>query len=197
MTTQLVSPRVRALALLLAAAMVAVLAFAAVAQRSTSSHAGAATAGLVHIEMKITGQKTGVFKGDSPVKGHEDQILVSSYLFEVSAPHDSATGQVSGRRSYQPISITKELNASSPQILNALVTNENLKEVVISFFRTDRTGKEFLYYKVTLNDAHITSDKQYSNGNTVSEDIAFTFRKITQEDLTGKTTFTDDWQVVT
>ena len=191
------SPRVyaraRTLALLLVAAVVATLALAAVAQRSMSSNAGAATAGIVHIEMKITGQKTGVFKGDSTQRGHEDEILVSSYLFEVAAPHDPASGQATGKRVYKPITITKQLNSSSPQILNALVTNENLKTVVIDFIKTAKTGQEFVYYRVTLTDAIITSDKQYSSGDTVSEDVAFTFRKITQEDLVGKTVFTDDW----
>ncbi|TMC31927.1 MAG: hypothetical protein E6J28_14910, partial [Chloroflexi bacterium] len=73
MTVQLVFPRARTLALLLAAAVVAALAFAAVAPRSTATNAGAAAAGVVHIEMKITGHKVGAFKGDSTQKGHEDQ----------------------------------------------------------------------------------------------------------------------------
>lgn len=193
MPSPLVYARARTLAVLLVASVVATLALAVVAQRSMTSNVGAATAGIVHIEMKITGQKTGVFKGDSTQKGHEDEILVSSYLFEVTAPHDPASGQATGKRVYKPITITKQLNSSSPQILNALVTNENLKTVVIDFFKTDKTGKEFIYYRVTLTDARITSDKQYSSGDTVSEDVAFTFFKITQEDLVNKTVFTDDW----
>src|SRR5205823_14242451 len=64
MTVQLVFPRARTLALLLAAAVVAALAVAAVAPRSTATNAGAAAAGVVHIELKITGHKPGALKGD-------------------------------------------------------------------------------------------------------------------------------------
>ena len=186
-------PRPRVLALLLAAALLAALAFAIAAQRPSHLNAGAATAGVVHIEMKITGQKTGVFKGDSPQKGHEDQILVSGYLFELNSPRDPATGLPTGRRAYQPIKVTHRLDAASPQILNACATNENLKSVIINFYETDRTGKEVNFYRVTLTDASISSVKHYSSGDTVLEDDSFVFRKIEEEHLTGKTTFTDDW----
>lgn len=193
MPAQFVVPRPRVLAVLLAAALLAALAFAVAAQRPSGLNAGAATAGVVHIEMKITGQKTGVFKGDSPEKGHESEILVSSYQFEVISPRDPASGLPTGRRSYQPVHVTKEMNQSSPQLLNAVATNENLKSVVIDFWVTSRTGKEVNYYRVTLTDASISSIKQFSAGLTVNEDIGFTFRKVEQESLTGKTTFTDDW----
>ena len=196
MTAQMVLPRARTLALLLAAAVVAALAFAAVAPRSTATNAGAAAAGVVHIEMKITGQKTGAFKGDSTQKGHEDQILVSSYFFQLDSPRDAATGQASGKRQYKPLTITKQLNGSSPQLLQASATNENLTSVVINFYRTDRTGREVNYYRVTLTDAAISSGKQYSSGSSVSEDIAFVFRKVQQDDLIAKTTFIDDFQTV-
>jgi type VI secretion system secreted protein Hcp len=194
MVPTLVFPRARTLALLLAAAVVALLAFTAVASRSANSNAGAATAGVVSIEMKITGQKTGVFKGDSTQKGHEDEILVSGYQFELDSPRDAASGQATGKRQYKPIVVTKQLGASSPQLVQACATNENLNKVVIDFYKSDRTGKLVNFYRVTLTDASISSDKQYSAGNTVNEDIAFVFRKITQEDLVAKTSFTDDWQ---
>jgi type VI secretion system secreted protein Hcp len=193
MSVHLVVLRPRVLALLLAAALLAALAIAALTPRTGPLSAGAATAGVVHIEMKITGQKSGVFKGDSPQKGHEDEILVSSYQFEVISPRDPASGLPTGKRQYQPLHVTKALNQSSPQVLNAVANNENLSKVVIDFWATSRSGKESIYYRVTLTNANISSVKQYSAGQTVNEDIAFTFQKITQESLTGNTTFTDDW----
>ena len=189
-------PRV-VLALLLAAAVLAALALAVVAQRPSTINVGAATAGIVHIEMKITGQKTGVFKGDSVQKGHEDQILVSSFLFELTSPRDAATGLPTGKRSFHPVTITKQVNQSSPQILSAASTNENLKSVVINFWQTTRTGTEVNYYRVTLTNASISDVRQFSAGATVSEDVSFTFQKIEQDSLTGHTSYSDNWEVVT
>jgi type VI secretion system secreted protein Hcp len=88
--------------------------------------------------------------------------------------------------------VTKLLNQSSPQILNALATNENLKTVVINFYESTRTGAEVNYYRVTLTNAQISTDKQYSAGQTVNEDVSFVFQKIEQQSLTGQTIFSDD-----
>jgi type VI secretion system secreted protein Hcp len=195
MTATPVSHRARLVALILAAFMLAAAGLAIAASRPGASNASAATAGVVHIEMKITGHKIGVFKGDSSQKGHEDQILVSGYSFEVDSPRDAASGQASGKRQYKPIMITKELNGSSPQLLQAAATNEILTSVVINFYKSDRTGKQSNYYRVTLTDGSISSVHQYSSGATVNEDVSFTFRKIEQEDLVAKTSFEDDWEL--
>ena len=192
MSRSFVSERARTLALVLSALLLAALAFAALSPHYNTLNTGAATAGVVHIEMKITGQKTGVFKGDSTQKGHTDQIVLSAYLFEVSAPRDAATGLPAGRRVYQPLTVTKQLNQSSPQTLNALVTNENLTSVVINFYQTTHTGTEVNYYRVTLTNANISADKQFTNGSTVSEQVSFVFQKIEQQSLTGGTVFQDD-----
>lgn len=193
MTAQLVIRRARPVALVLATALLAALAFAALAPRQGALNAGAATAGIVHIEMKITGNKSGVFKGDITAKGHTDQINVVDYQFSVTTPRDAATGLPTGKRQYQPITVTKLLNQSSPQILNALATNETLKSVVINFYQTTKTGTEVNYYRVTLTNAFISADKQSSSGSTVVEQVSFSFQKIEQESLTGKTTFEDNF----
>jgi type VI secretion system secreted protein Hcp len=197
MTATVVSSRARFVALILAAFMLAAAGMGIAASRPGSPSASAATAGIVHIEMKITGKKTGVFVGDSNQKGHQDQILVSSYSFEVVSPRDASSGLPTGKRQYKPLTITKELNGSSPLLLQALSNNEQLTSVVINFYKTDRTGKQSNYYRVTLTNASISSVRQYSAGGTVNEDVSFTFQKVQQDDLVAKTSFQDDWEVVT
>lgn len=190
-------PRARAAALFLLAALLAAAAFAVAAQRSGSLSTGAATAGVVHIEMKVVGNKTGTFKGDSTQKGHEDQILVSAYQFELDSPRDPATGQATGRRIFKPLTVTHLLDAASPEFLASCATNETLKSVVINFYETDRTGKSVNFYRVTLTNASISSVKHYSSGDTVLEDDSFVFEKIEQQSLTGNTTFIDTATSVT
>ena len=193
----LLPSRARLLALMLAAVMLAAAGMAVVAARSSTSDAHAATAGVVSILMQVTGHKQGVFKGDSPQKNHTDQIVVSGYLFQLDSPRDIATGQASGKRQYKPIVVTHELDAASPQFISACSQNEVLTKVVIDFFKTDRTGKQINFYRVTLTNAFVASVKQYSAGPTVDEDDSLTFQKILQEDLIAKTSFQDDWQLST
>ena len=184
--------RARMLALALTALLLAALAFAAITSRSSTLNTGAATAGLVHIEMKVTGQKTGVFKGDSLQKGHTDQIVLSTYRFGITSPRDPASGQATGRRQFHPVKVTKQMNQSSPQFMNAVDTNENLKSVVINFYETTRTGTLVNFYRVTLTNANISEDRQSTSGATVSEEVSFVFQKIEQQSLTGGTAFQDD-----
>jgi type VI secretion system secreted protein Hcp len=72
---------------------------------------------------------------------------------------DAASGLPTGKRQHKPVVITHELGGSSPQFLNALATNEVLDEVVINFFRMERTGQEVNYYTVKLTDANVSDDK--------------------------------------
>ena len=196
MTRTLVFERARLVALLLGAVLLAAVLLSALGSRP--NNAGAAQAGVVSIEMKITGQKMGVLKGDSTLKGHQDEIVVSGYTFELASPRDTATGQATGRVQFKPVTITKQVGASSPQILAAAATNENLTSVVINFWRTDKTGVETNFYRVTLTDANISDVKQYSSGDTVKEDVSFFFRKIKQEHLIApQTSFEADFARVT
>lgn len=192
MTRTFASERARMLALALVALLLAVVAFAMISPRSNAVNTGAATAGIVHIEMKVTGQKTGVFKGDSLQKGHTDQIVLSAFALDAISPRDPASGQATGRRSYKPIMVTKQMDQSSPQILNSLATNENLTKVVINFYQTTRTGTEVNFDRVTLTNANISEARQYTSGSTVSEDVFFVFQKIEEDSLTGHTSFLDD-----
>jgi type VI secretion system secreted protein Hcp len=193
MTRSIVLSRTRVLALAVAATLLALVAWQLLAPRPASTNVGAATGG-VHITMTVKGHKQGSFKGEDNAGPKKLGIItVVGYQYEVSSPRDAASGLPTGKRQHKPVVITHEMAGSSPQFLNALATNEVLDEVVINFFRTERTGQEVNYYTVKLTDATVSDDKQYTSGNTVLEDIAFTFRKIEQEDKIAKTMFVDDW----
>jgi len=193
MTRSIVLSRTRALALAVAATLLALAAWQVVAPRPATTNVGAATGG-VHITMTVQGHKQGNFKGDdNPAPKKLGIITVVGYPYEVTSPRDAASGLPTGKRQHKPVVITHEMGGSSPQFLSALATNEVLDKVVINFFRTDKTGKEVNYYTITLTDGSVSDDTQYTSGNTVLEDIAFTFRTIQQEDKIAKTMFIDDW----
>lgn len=152
----------------------------------------------------IEGTKQGKFKGESVRQSQRDKTPGLRFQYMVMSPRDVATGQASGRRQHQPIVITKAWGVSSPQIFQALVTNEVLKSVVIEFWRTNPNGQEYLFQIIRLTNSTIASIRQYANvanpgeplGGTLYhelEDISFTFQRIEIFNQEGKTMAMDDW----
>jgi type VI secretion system (T6SS) effector Hcp len=96
----------------------------------------------------IEGSKQGVFKGsagsgDAKVarSAHKQRIAGIKFLSETTSPRDTATGQASGKRIHKPISITKQWDAASPQLFQALVNNETLNQCSLNLLRRTRTDR--------------------------------------------------------
>jgi len=149
----------------------------------------------------IRGVKQGVFKGQSTNRQRQNQIQAFQFLMQLAAPRDASTGQASGKRQYSPVTITKEWDASSPEIFEAASTNEVLSLVEFDFLRTSPDGKEAVYETIKLTDATISSVKRYigfPNAGEPSdprqlEDVSFSFSKIEITNNDGGTTFIDSW----
>jgi type VI secretion system secreted protein Hcp len=155
-----------------------------------------AAAALAHVTLyvKVVGKKQGTFKGDGlTAKAHLDQMLASAFDYGLVSPRDLATGQASGKRQQKPVVITKEWGPSMPQFLQAAATNEQLTKVTMEFWDTDVKGIQRLHFVVTLTNATVSEVKQRLASDLLTEDLSFTFQKITVEDKIGKTIFMDDW----
>jgi type VI secretion system secreted protein Hcp len=148
--------------------------------------------------ISIKGQKQGQFAGDGSNKQNKNRILITSFSFSAESPRDQATGQASGKRQYQPISVRKRWGDASPQVYQALATNETLTAVLIEFVTTDPQGREAVDHSFSLTNATIsavqelTESAQPANQVEELEEISFTFQKIEIKDKSGKT-FDDDW----
>jgi type VI secretion system secreted protein Hcp len=166
--------------------------------------------------ISIEGQKQGKFKGESGRRAPSgegtdngrglgrDKIAGVRFVSEASSPRDVATGQASGKRTHKPILITKEWGAASPQLFQALVTNENLKSVLFEFVKTNAQGEEEIYHTIKLTNAAVSNIKSYldltdTTGDPYDahelEDVSFVFQKIEMENKEGKTQAVDSWQV--
>ena len=152
-----------------------------------------AAAAATQIYVKVTGAKQGVLKGDATTVARKDWIVVLQYDYELTSPRDPATGLATGKRQHKPVRITHMLDAASPQLLQAESTNEVLKTVVIEFVRPSIKGESSVYYRVTLTNASISDVTQTANDTAQTEQVSFTFQKIEQESIEGKTSWTDDW----
>jgi type VI secretion system secreted protein Hcp len=155
----------------------------------------------------IEGTKQGKFKGESIRDVHKEKLSGLSFNHEIKSPRDIATGQASGKRQHGPITFTKEWGASSPQLFQALVTNEVLKSALFEFVHTTAVGDEEVYHTIKLVNATV-SNIRYVTGKgesagsakTVStydthelEEVSLTYQRIEMESKKGKTMAFDDW----
>ncbi|MBO0150355.1 type VI secretion system tube protein TssD, partial [Vibrio sp. Vb2424] len=68
---------------------------------------------------------------------------------------------------FQPVTLIKLLDKSSPLLANAIANNERL-EMTFNFYRTSQTGSQEKYYTITLREASIInleSDYPHSSNN--------------------------------
>ncbi len=119
------------------------------------------------------------------IQGAIGPFDLQAFSHEIVSPRDPASGLPTGKRQHQPITITKQLDASTPRLLQALVSNENLKSVTIGL---NENGSQVA--TVVLSNASI-SDYQ---AHGASESWSFTYQKITWTWLDGGITASDDWE---
>lgn len=127
-------------------------------------------------------------RGESPVMspGREGTIEVLSLTMGVTSPRDVATGMATGRRTYDPIVITKRIDKSSPLLAKALTHNE-VVEGTIRFYRTKPDGTMSNYYTLRFSNGRVSSVRQYLpnvlDPATASlppyEEVSFVFQTIT------------------
>jgi type VI secretion system Hcp family effector len=149
-----------------------------------------------HLEafMAIKGTKQGTIKGESYRKGQEGKLRLLDFEMAAVAPRDLATGQASGKRQHQPFSFTTEVGSSTPQLMQACVTNEVLKTVDVSVYKHDAAGQEQEYLKLHFDDA--TVSKYEITGNHPDSEVPLvkfqiTFRAVEVD--AGKVVMQDQW----
>jgi type VI secretion system secreted protein Hcp len=163
--------------------------------------------------ISVKGAKQGQFKGEASIPARRDKwMAVLGFTMGVAAPRDAASGQATGRRQYQPVTVVKAWGAASPQGLTACATNEVLPEVAIEFTRQSATRQEVVYQTVRLTNASFSQIARFtgrpdgaedtpSSGHTGTSDMmalerwAITFQEIEVQDNDGKTSFADSWTV--
>jgi type VI secretion system secreted protein Hcp len=153
--------------------------------------------------LTITAERQGLIRGSVTQKGREGKILVISAQHEIVSPRDPQSGIPTGKRMHKPFMIIKELDRSSPQLYDALCTNENLTEARLDFYTTTPTGQEKNHYTVRLTNANIASISfkmaNIRNPRLVRlaeyEEVSFTYQKIEWTWNEGGIIAADDWEM--
>ena len=136
------------------------------------------------IIMKVTSDIQGVFQGENTRTGQEDTISVLGFAMGVDSQRELIDGNqiLVGERLFQPVTISKLIDKTTPQFFDALFNNDNLVEIQISFYRPSRDsrGKEELYYTLTLSEAAVSniSQDRPSGEHATVETISFVFDMI-------------------
>jgi type VI secretion system secreted protein Hcp len=153
--------------------------------------------------VSIEGTKQGKFKGESAREVHREKIAGIGFSHEVTSARDAASGQASGKRQHTPITFVKEWGAASPQIFQALTTNEVLKTVLFEFIATDESGQEEVVDTISLTNAAVTRMRRHLDVDVAHptagrdlnplDEVSLTYTKIEIENKRGKTMAADEW----
>ncbi|MEA3428881.1 MAG: Hcp family type VI secretion system effector [Thermodesulfobacteriota bacterium] len=136
--------------------------------------------------LSVTGKNQGKIEGSCEIKGREGTILVYALDHVVTIPSDPGTGQPTGKRIHKPMTVTKEIDKSSPKLYQGLTSGEQLSEVVLDFYRISPTGTEEKYFTTKLETAIIVSMEAFYPETFLSENeaykhmekVSFTYEKI-------------------
>lgn len=159
------------------------------------------------IYLTLRGAKAGEIKGSVIQKGREGSISVQYLQSKIVTPRDAASGLPTGKRQHEPLVFRKTIDKSTPLLLNALVTNENITEAHFKFYRPSTSGTtlgtEVNYFNIDLLNANVASHNLYhpdtydsgaSSATAELEELSFTYQKITWTWTDGGITAQDDWE---
>jgi len=158
----------------------------------------------VHLNLKL--EKQGSVRGESSQDslGRKDTIECIYYEHAVTTAREANTNVLTGRRQHAPILIRKQIDKSSPVLMQGLTTNERVTEGVFRFYRPSPAGDGSTeqFYTVTIKNANIASVKQVSPDTkdrsevhaAPLEEVTFVFQDIEWRHETGKTSAADSWK---
>jgi type VI secretion system secreted protein Hcp len=113
------------------------------------------------LTLKLTTQ--GNVKGSSTRKDGDldfsKGMECHGFNYEVATPVDSSSGSTTGRRTHNPIRITREVDSASPKLLQALVTNEVFRAATLHFNRANSDGKPSDVRTIELTNGKIADIK--------------------------------------
>lgn len=143
--------------------------------------------------LSVNGQTQGNIEGSCTIEQHENKILVQGVDHTIEIPKSIQTGLPTGKRIHGPLTITKEIDKSSPKLFQALTSGEQLTDAKLEYYRISAQGKEELYYTVEIKNAIVTAVRKYTpvclvvENKTMGhmEEVSFTYETIIE-------TFTPD-----
>jgi len=108
--------------------------------------------------LKLKGQKQGEIKSDTAStpasQATASNIPILDFDLALVSPRDASSGLPTGKRMHKPISIRREIDTTSPKLLQAMNTAEAFTSFVLVQPEPGVAGGTIT---VTLTNAHITA----------------------------------------
>ena len=101
--------------------------------------------------MRLSGAVQGEIKGGVTQAGREDSIMVIGWH------HEFGTDAARHRVMHRPVTITKELDQSTPLLALALGRNETMTSWELRCWQPSPSGQEVQYFTIELVNARIVS----------------------------------------
>ena len=150
---------------------------------------------MVDAELTVNGPD-GPIRGASGPRGGSG-IPVLDLRHTLVSPRDLATGQASGKRRHSPITVVKEVDRTSPLLLNAWIRNDVLPSWRLDVFATDQLGRRRAAFTIELRNAYLVeiSLTTHDGPGLPREALSFAYEAVTWTWPDGRTSATDDWIV--
>jgi type VI secretion system secreted protein Hcp len=123
-------------------------------------------------------------EGESTDDKHKGEIEILSYSQGVSQSITgtaSATGTFTGQRAdLTPITITKQLDKSSPKLAAACANGDHIKSALLTLHRAGGDKKQYMEYKLTdvLISSYNVGGASAGEGGVPVEEVALHYGKI-------------------
>jgi type VI secretion system secreted protein Hcp len=131
--------------------------------------------GTTAIHMTVSDGGSNI-EGSCTAAGKEGTIAVVGLGHQVWIPYDPASGNTSGSRRHEPLTILKYIDKSSP-LLYRMFSQGNTGDMQLKFYSDDHPGGGIqLYYTITLETVRIV-DMKMAFPNV--ESVSFIYHDIT------------------
>ncbi|MDR2014384.1 MAG: type VI secretion system tube protein Hcp [Azoarcus sp.] len=119
--------------------------------------------------------------GESKDDRYKNWIEIKTFAHGVDQPVSrtvsSAGGATAERADFEPVTITKEVDISSPKLWEASYTGKHIKEVIIELCRAG--GNKEKYLEIRMENVLVSNFRQGSGGEFPVEHVSFAPGKIT------------------
>lgn len=127
--------------------------------------------------------KLGDLKGESIVKGFEDQIQLLSWSWGMTQSGTTHTGLGggAGKVNVSDLTLTKYTDSASPNLFSACCTGKHFESAIITMRKSG--GQPLDYLKLTLTDIIVTSVSTGGSGgeDLLSENVSLNFAQFKYE----------------
>jgi type VI secretion system secreted protein Hcp len=128
---------------------------------------------FLHVQTK----RAGKIKGEASATEHEDDIVVASWNWGLSAGSALGSGKATARRTYKHLTVFKGIDSASTSLMSALATNDEVKEARLAMRKAGDGQVDF--FTIILGGARVSAiEIEVDDSGTPVERVEFAFTKV-------------------